>query len=217
MFEEDLLQGPELPARSGVTKQLVIFFHGLGSNGDDLIALAPFLQKTLPDAKFISPNAIEPYDMAPIGYQWYSVQDRSDDKIRIGLTKANPKISEYIKYKLAENKLDYKDLIIIGFSQGTMTSLYHFLREEQPIKGLVGFSGALPLENELDKEIKSKFPVCLIHGMFDDIVQYQRSVDADKKLRFLGVKSEVHLMPNLMHSIDEPGMEIAKKFLKSLL
>jgi phospholipase/carboxylesterase len=55
------LDGPRLPpASGGRPKQIVIFAHGYGSNGDDLIGLAPYLAQALPDAAFVSPNAPEP-------------------------------------------------------------------------------------------------------------------------------------------------------------
>ena len=60
------LDGPEEPPASGAAaKQLVILLHGLGADGNDLIALAPHLAQNLPDAHFIAPEAPFPCDMAP--------------------------------------------------------------------------------------------------------------------------------------------------------
>ena len=55
----------------------MLLLHGLGSDGNDLIGLAPYWAPLLPDAAFASPNAPFPCDMAPYGYQWFSLLDRS--------------------------------------------------------------------------------------------------------------------------------------------
>ena len=48
-----VLDGPRLaPASGGAAKSLVIFVHGYGSNGEDLIGLAPYWQDALPDTTF---------------------------------------------------------------------------------------------------------------------------------------------------------------------
>ena len=69
------------PVSGGAVKQLVIFLHGVGANGRDLIDLARNFEKVLPDAVFVSPDAPHPCDMVPPGYpdsyQWFSLQDKS--------------------------------------------------------------------------------------------------------------------------------------------
>ena len=63
------LTGPHWgPASKGAPRQLVILCHGVGADGNDLIGLAPFWARVLPDAVFIAPHAAEPFDMAPTGY-----------------------------------------------------------------------------------------------------------------------------------------------------
>jgi phospholipase/carboxylesterase len=53
-----MLDGPRLaPASGAKPRSLVVLLHGYGSNGDDLISLAPLVQHLLPDAAFVAPNA----------------------------------------------------------------------------------------------------------------------------------------------------------------
>ena len=54
------LSGPVVPPRQGEPQQLVVLLHGWGADGNDLIGLAPALQPTLPQARFVSPNAPDP-------------------------------------------------------------------------------------------------------------------------------------------------------------
>ena len=50
MTDLPTLQGPSVPPASGVAaRALVILLHGYGSNGDDLIGLAPYWRDALPD------------------------------------------------------------------------------------------------------------------------------------------------------------------------
>ena len=83
------LDGPRFgPAAGGAAQQLVILLHGLGADGQDLIGIAPHWAQVLPNAAFVSPNAPFPCDMAPYGYQWFSVQDRSPEAMLSGVRMA---------------------------------------------------------------------------------------------------------------------------------
>ena len=54
-----ILNGPVIEAvNSQNPKKIVIFCHGYGADGNDLISLANYFQPTLPDAVFLSPNAV---------------------------------------------------------------------------------------------------------------------------------------------------------------
>lgn len=47
------LDGPRVAAKNRVAKQLVVFLHGYGADGNDLIAIGKQWQNLLPDAAFI--------------------------------------------------------------------------------------------------------------------------------------------------------------------
>ena len=135
------LSGPSRPpASGGRPSRLVILLHGLGADGNDLIGLAPYWVPLLPTAEFLSPNAPFPCDMAPYGYQWFSAQDRSPTAVLAGVRSAAPLLQAFIDDALAERGLDDADLALVGFSQGTMMSLFVGLRRAKPVAGIVGFS-----------------------------------------------------------------------------
>ena len=67
------LTGPERPAASGTADSLVIFLHGYGADGNDLIGLAEPLAPHLPDTRFLAPNAPERCVNNPMGYQWFPI------------------------------------------------------------------------------------------------------------------------------------------------
>ena len=208
------LQGPELAPKSGVTKRLVIFLHGLGSDGNDLIGLAPLMRDALPDTHFISPNAPFPCDMAPYGHQWFSLQDRAQSVMLAGVKEVAPIVDAFIDAQRDRFKLADADVALVGFSQGTMTSLYVGPRRAKPLAGIVGFSGAMIGADGLHNEIRSKPPVCLIHGEEDMVVPFAAMEHASQTLKAEGVEIESHARPYLPHSIDPEGLEIATKFLR---
>ncbi len=207
------LSGPVFGPLKSPARQLVVLLHGVGADGDDLIGLAPHLAEVLPHAAFRSPNAPERYDMAPFGYQWFSLANRDLDALAAGVRRAAPVLDAFLDAELGKFALDDKSLALVGFSQGTMVALYTALRRPKPCAAVVGFSGALLGVETLAMEIKSRPPVLLVHGDQDPVVPVQALGHAAAALSFHGVAVEHHLRPGLGHGIDGPGLALAARFL----
>jgi phospholipase/carboxylesterase len=205
------LTGPERAPKSGVVKQLVIFLHGYGSNGDDLISLAPMLEAQLPDTQFVSPNAPFPIEMGGPGYQWFTLMDRNAASMKAGADTAAGPLNHYIDAQIGRFKLQDRNVALVGFSQGTMMALHAGLRRAQPLAGIVGFSGSLVDAEGLKA---NQTPVCLIHGEWDDVVPFAAMAMAEKSLKLAGISIETHARPNLPHSIDPQGLDTATHFLR---
>jgi phospholipase/carboxylesterase len=216
------LVGPEFgPTNtSGDAQQLVILVHGLGADGFDLIGLAPHFAKVLPNARFVSPNAPEICDMAPpgmqSGYQWFSLQQRGEEDMLTGARSAEPILNKFIDDQLAKYNLTEDNLALIGFSQGTMMSLFVGTRREKEIAGIVGFSGRLIGKDELAAEITSRPPMVLVNGDQDELVPVDQQAIAIEKLKAADVEIEGHVRPGLGHSIDAEGIKIACNFLTKI-
>lgn len=211
------LHGPELKPKSGnKPKQLVILLHGLGSDGKDLIGLAPEFAKVLPDAHFISPNAPFNCDMSPFGYQWFSLMSWKAESMLEGAKEAAPILNNFIDEKLKEFGLGDKNLALVGFSQGTMMALHVALRRPKPCAGVIGYSGALLESEDMAEEVKSTPKICLVHGMMDPVVPFISMDKARKKLEELGAEVETTARPMLPHGIDPEGMDAGKSFLKKI-
>ena len=58
---------------SGETRSAVVFLHGYGANGADLLGLADPLGEHLPDTLFVAPDAPEACAGAPMGFQWFPI------------------------------------------------------------------------------------------------------------------------------------------------
>jgi phospholipase/carboxylesterase len=208
------LSGPSLPPLSGNIKRIVVLLHGVGANGDDLIGLAPLMQEALPDTLFIAPNAPEAYDLAPFGYQWFSLRDRNPMHMLAGVQNAAPILNAYVDSLLQAHTLSPAQLALVGFSQGTMTGLYSALRRNAPIAGMVGFSGAMIGADVPAHPFTSKPPICLIHGEEDSVVPFSALAQAKQILSRAQVVCETHARPHLGHSIDPEGIAIALYFLR---
>lgn len=204
------------PASGKTPEQVVILLHGLGADGRDLLGLAPELATALPDAVFVSPDAPFPCDMAPMGRQWFSLQEWTPEAILRGVQHAAPLLDAFIAETLARYELPAEKLALLGFSQGTMMSLYAGPRYKDKIAGIMGFSGALVWEDVVDSNMR-KPPVCLIHGMADPVVPAAAYYHAREKLLGAGFIVSGHLSPTLMHNIDFQGIETARQFLKESL
>jgi phospholipase/carboxylesterase len=212
------LSGPSRPpASGGKPRRLVILLHGLGADGNDLIGLAPYWARLLPDAEFLSPNAPFPCDMAPYGYQWFSSQDRSPEAVLGGVRAAAPILDAFIDEALEERGLGSGELALVGFSQGTMMSLFVGLRRAEPVAGIVGFSGRLLAPELLASELRSRPPVLLVHGTEDPLVPYSSLAAAETTLKAAGVPVETVTSVGIGHSIDDQGLRRGGQFLKKVL
>ena len=205
------------PASGGKPKQIVVLLHGYGSNGRDLISLAPYWQGSLPDALFVSPDAPFDLEMAPGmgGFQWFSLEQRTEEEYLAGVQQAAPILNEYLDKLLEEYELQSNAMALVGFSQGTMMSLYVGPRREPKIAGILGYSGALVGEAGLNGE--NGPPIHLIHGEDDSVVPVSAYHKAVQLLTEKGYEIGGHTTPGLDHSIDSKGIESGAKFLGQIL
>src|SRR5881392_2322701 len=192
------LTGPSRPPLAGgQPTRLVILLHGLGADGNDLIGLAPYWARLVPGAEFISPNAPFPCDMAPYGYQWFSVQDRTPEALLAGVRAAVPSLDAFIDEELQKRGLTEADTALVGFSQGTMMALYVGLRRAKPLAGILGYSGRLIAPELLTSELRSRPPVLLVHGTDDPMVPFDSLAHAETALKAAGVPVDTLACPGI--------------------
>lgn len=204
------------PVSEKKPKQLVLLLHGLGSDGRDLISLAQPFSEILPDAVFVSPNAPFSCDFSPLGYQWFSLAEWTPESILNGIQEAAPILDNFIDDELDAYGLEDKDLVLCGFSQGCMMSLYTGPRRNHKIAGIIGYSGALSWEDDVNYDELQKPPILLIHGNADPVVPVTAYYHAQHKLIDAGFDVTGGVTFGLMHGIDPGGINSGKAFLGSV-
>jgi phospholipase/carboxylesterase len=155
--------------------------------------------------------------MAPYGYQWFSSQDRSPEAVLGGVRAAAPILDAFVDEALEERGLGSGELALVGFSQGTMMSLFVGLRRAEPVAGIVGFSGRLLAPELLASELRSRPPILLVHGTEDPLVPYSSLAAAETTLKAAGVPVETVTSFGIGHSIDDQGLRRGGEFLKKVL
>ena len=211
------IDGPRLaPAAGGAPQQLVIFLHGYGADGNDLIGLGREWARLLPHTAFVSPHAPEEL---PGGYfggrQWFALDTRSEREWEDGVRRAGPALEAFIQAEAERARLPMSAVALVGFSQGTMMALQAGLRLAGAPAAIVGFSGHLAGTGRLAAEIKSKPPVLLIHGADDEIIPVEAVHHARMALAAVDVPVEWHVRPGLGHGIDPEGLKLAGQFLRT--
>jgi phospholipase/carboxylesterase len=213
------LDGPRLEPPGGQpAKRLVVFLHGYGADGNDLIDIGRAWQGLLPDTAFVSPHAPEPCGQAPMGRQWFPLFSRAQNERWTGVNKAAPVLEKFLDAELAHRKLPPSALALVGFSQGTMMALHVGLRRAVPPAAIVGYSGIFVLPDNAKPdavagEIKAKPPVLLIHGDQDDLIPVQALLQSAQSLAALDVPTEWHVSQGIGHGIDQEGLRHGGTFL----
>lgn len=201
------------PARGGKPDALIVLLHGYGSNGADLISLAPFWSKLLPGAAFVAPNAIEPVPGYAGGYQWFPISNLDPHLMEQGARAAAQSVDRFLERELEKHGLPPSRLALVGFSQGTMMALHVALRREQPVASVVGYSGVLVGGARLPDEMRSKPPVLLVHGDRDPTIPIAAMFESASALSAAGHGAQWHVSYGVPHSIGPDGLELGGVFL----
>jgi phospholipase/carboxylesterase len=212
------IDGPRLMPRGGAARQLVVFLHGYGADGNDLIEIGRAWQQLLPDTAFVSPHAPEPCGQAPMGRQWFPLTFRTPNERWDGVNKAAPGLHRFLDAELARHNLPPSALALVGFSQGTMMALHVGLRRAAAPAVVVGYSGVFVLPDDTPPEtvageITARPPVLLVHGDQDDLIPAQALFLSAQTLAALAVPVEWHLSHGVGHGIDQEGLRHGGAFL----
>lgn len=206
-------------ARSGKTRSLVVFLHGYGADGADLLGLADPLAPHLPDTVFVAPDAPEPCAGNPMGRQWFGIpwmDGTPEEEAKAGVARSAEDLNAFLDARLAAEGLGPEALALVGFSQGAMMSLHVAPRRAPAVAAVVAISGRL-LAPELLGEVKTRPPVMLIHGDRDPVVPFAEMDRAAEALAAAGFDVYGHIMEGTPHGIAPDGLSVTMQFLKEQL
>ncbi|MCZ4262213.1 MAG: alpha/beta hydrolase [Limimaricola soesokkakensis] len=215
------LQSGRVEPLSGEMRSAVIFLHGYGANGADLLGLAEPLAEHMPDTLFLAPDAPEACIGAPMGFQWFPIpwiDGSSEEESRQGLARAAEDLNAFLDGVMVDEDLLPEQVMVVGFSQGTMMALHVLPRREDPIAGLVAFSGRLLEPELLADEVQNRLPILLVHGDMDEVVPPQSLPEAAQALQEAGwTDLYAHVMKGTAHGIAPDGLEVALAFMRERL
>lgn len=214
------LTGPRKDAKSGNADSLVIFLHGYGSDGNDLIGIGDTLAEHLPNTTFLSPNAPQRCANNPMGYQWSPIpwlDGSTEEASKQGQDESIKLLNEWLDEVEVNEGIKPDRTIIFGFSQGTMMALHVGPRRKNSLAGIVGFSGRLLFPELLSDELQTKPPVLLVHGDSDDMVPPAALPEAADALTKAGFEVYTHISKNTGHGIAPDGLGMALQFINMKL
>ncbi|SHK74967.1 phospholipase/carboxylesterase [Roseovarius marisflavi] len=206
---------------SGATRSAVVFLHGYGANGADLLGLADPLGEHLPDTLFLAPDAPESISGMPFGLQWFPIpwiDGSSEEEAHRGLMAASEDLNAFLDALMVDEDLLPEQVVLFGFSQGTMMSLHVAPRREDAVAGVVAFSGRLLSPEMLQDDTVSRPPILLLHGDADDVVPVQSLPEAAEALQGAGWQDVyAHIMKGTGHGIAPDGLSVALAFMRDKL
>jgi len=214
------LSGPRRDAQSGEALSLVIFLHGYGADGNDLIGIGDALAEHLPNTMFLAPNAPEQSAMNPMGRQWFPIprlDGSSEADMAAGFASGTEMLNLWLDEVAAETGIPAAQTALVGFSQGTMMALHVGPRRGDPLAGIVGFSGRLLVAERLAPEAASRPPILLVHGDMDDMVPPASMEEARIALEAARFDVATHMSRGVGHGIAPDGLSLALQFLQSRL
>ena len=207
-------------ALSGRAKSLVVFLHGYGANGADLLDIGDVLAPHLPDTAFAAPDAADRIPGAPSGYQWFPIprfDGSSEAQARLGLQRSAQDLNAFLDQRLAHEGLGPEALALVGFSQGAMMSLELAPRRAVAPAAVVAISGRLIQPERLAAEATAKPPILIMHGDQDQMVAFEEMALAANALAAAGFDVFGHVMQGMGHGISQDGLASMSGFLKQFL
>jgi phospholipase/carboxylesterase len=216
-----VLNAGRVEPKSGETRSIMVFLHGYGANGADLLGLADPLGEHLPDTLFVAPDAPETIPGMPSGLQWFPIpwiDGSSEEEAERGLMAASEDLDAFLDALMVDEDVMPEQVVLFGFSQGTMMALHVAPRRADAVAGVVAFSGRLLNPEVLADEVVSRPPVLLVHGDLDDVVPPQSLQEAAQALQEAGWKDVfAHVMKGTAHGIAPDGLSVALAFVRDKL
>ncbi len=199
---------------------LVVFLHGYGADGSDLLDLADVLGPHLPGTAFLAPDAPEPCRSSPMGRQWFPIpwiDGSTEAAAAAGLAAAADDLNAFLDGALADAGLGAERMALVGFSQGAMMAMHVAPRRAAAVAGVVAISGRLLAPETLAAETVVRPPVLLVHGDQDELVPFANMDFAGRTLAGAGFDVYGHVMRGTGHGIAPDGLSVTLSFLHDRL
>jgi len=201
------------PEENAEIKNAIILLHGYGGDGKDISMLTYNWKRHLPNTVFICPNGHETCPINPSGFQWFDLSNDDPNYILKESIKAEKKLNKFINEVKEEFNLKNNRICLSGFSQGCMMSINLSLISNQEYCCLVGFSGKIINQKDLNLRKRTSTKTLLIHGDMDQVVEPNYMLEAKDFFIRNNVQIETHLIKNCDHNIPIEASSVALKYI----
>ena len=203
-----LLDGPRLaPLSRRPAQALVVFLHGYGADGNDLIALGREWGRALPDAAFVAPHAPDRLPGAPQGRQWFPLDRRDPAEYWRGVAAAAPALDAFLDAECTRQRVAPERVVLVGFSQGSMMALHVGPRRAAGPAAIVAYSGLVAGPEHL-KATTARPDITLVHGDRDEVIPFPFMMLSANAFGMASIPVTWHACPGLAHGIDRRGLAI---------
>lgn len=207
------------PKNNSPPKSIVLLLHGYGSTGRRMLAKFHTWENkncilVSPDAPQVCEKDLDAFQWCSIKEQWSEYQELRHENLFALLNETMPDILQFIDGQLQKYDLKYDNLYILGFSQGSAMTLHTGLLMPQKCAGIIAIGGRLVWLKQIQKAMKNKPEVLLIHGKSDDVVSIDFFYEAEKFLQSNNVPYQSHAIADLDHSINSAVVDLVKKFVE---
>ena len=207
-------------------KSAIVMLHGYGSDGNDMLSMAPILAENLKNTLFFAPDAPQRVEN---GFKWFDLDVEESptvmerfmyiERLMQKALIVVPKVQDFIRQIQKEYKIPFEKIVLLGFSQGGLLALMSGLTFPKKVGGIVACSSiplaintAMPIE-----KVMAKPPVLLTHGLADDMVPFVGEQVTENTLKNIDVPVETHTVPGMGHMIDNSCLSAIKTFLDKVL
>ncbi len=176
----------------------VIWLHGLGDSGAGFAPVVPLLN--LPHdhtIRFVFPHAPEQAITINNGFMMPAWYDIKNDNLHNRADMDGILYSECLVRALIQEQIDNgipaSNIVLAGFSQGGVISLFTGLRFEQTLAAILALSCYLPTQDQLPTQLSTankNTPILQHHGELDDVVPMSSGKRANELMKNIGYNTQ---------------------------
>jgi phospholipase/carboxylesterase len=195
----------KMPLSGKKPRGLLVLLHGYGGNGHHLFRALSSLREQFPDFAIALPDG--PIELNINVHAWIKLSfPIVEEQLWNGAVETAPLLEGYITKELQNLGLKENQLILLGFSQGSIMSLHVGLRLKSAPMAIIALSGFLVGAEKLGS-ITSRPPVYLINGDIDTVVMPSEVIKTKQALENSGIEVHHKIIKRVGHVIDQTVLE----------
>jgi phospholipase/carboxylesterase len=179
--------------------QLILLLHGVGSNAQSMAGLGQAYARAFPQAMVVAVDAPHPSELAPGGWQWFSVAGVTEENRADRVAAALPAFENAVKHWQEKSGVDAAGTALVGFSQGAIMALESALRPEPVAARLVAIGGRFARLPE--QPLHEGGSIHLLHGKADAVMPYSHAIEGALRLKTLGADFTADVLPFIGHEL----------------